>query len=532
MSRQKDSKSRGEKGASRGGGGAQSVSIPAVSNDIIPGRMTVADWNKISGVEDDDEFVSQIVEEILDITMDKCYDKYVWKQVLPYTVFKAKDDLLDIIEWRFLSHDVGELDVKVNHGWAEDNEPEPGIIDSWAQGSVPIIFTKSPEFEMPPLLEEILEKPDEEVRTLDDTGTETISLGTGLSTHETEKETKPVIEEKEKEVEKPVEKPVKKKFTYKKHVGRLPSAHLGEMERTLDQSESDLFARELSDLDLPKEPGAHLSPSQKSLLKLQAGRPPGNKEVTFDEKGNVVAVMRLDTKSLPTHKVRVNYSIIDPEAEAAAQRLEAMRTGKLRSLAKIQWKPRARRTRLSPSRVPMEEKQTVEEQPKNLLPAPPSPRRNIPTGKTRMTAQSTQRSFAHSRHQPAFRRKDEDPNVEPLPPSLIESIDASPGVVITEGDQTKKGAESRTLGPLRQAPVLRDDGTIIGNVMITTKGGRTLRLLGAASGPPSSSGKSDIGIRPLLSPSHVLSRHTPHVTSPFSVTQPIPPLSSNSVTSS
>lgn len=43
--------------------------------------------------------------------------------------------------------------------------------------------------------------------------------------------------------------------------------------------------------------------SQKSFLKLQAGRPPGNKDVTFDERGNVIAVMKLDTKRFPTHRV-------------------------------------------------------------------------------------------------------------------------------------------------------------------------------------------------------------------------------------
>ena len=47
----------------------------------------------------------------------------------------------------------------------------------------------------------------------------------------------------------------------------------------------------------------HLSPSQKSLIKSQAGRPPGNREVTFDERGNVIGVMKLNVHTLPTHKV-------------------------------------------------------------------------------------------------------------------------------------------------------------------------------------------------------------------------------------
>lgn len=33
---------------------------------------------------------------------------------------KAKDELLNLIEWRFLSHDTGEKNIEVNNAWAED----------------------------------------------------------------------------------------------------------------------------------------------------------------------------------------------------------------------------------------------------------------------------------------------------------------------------------------------------------------------------------------------------------------------------
>lgn len=54
----------------------------------------------------------------------------------------------------------------------------------------------------------------------------------------------------------------------------------------------------------------HLSPSQKSLIKSQAGRPPGNREVTFDERGNVIGVMKLNVQTLPTHRVRNFFTLI------------------------------------------------------------------------------------------------------------------------------------------------------------------------------------------------------------------------------
>ena len=38
------------------------------------------------------------------------------------------------------------------------------------------------------------------------------------------------------------------------------------------------------------------------LTQVQTGRPPGNKDVVYDDFGNVVAVMKLDPEKLPTHK--------------------------------------------------------------------------------------------------------------------------------------------------------------------------------------------------------------------------------------
>ena len=38
------------------------------------------------------------------------------------------------------------------------------------------------------------------------------------------------------------------------------------------------------------------------VYQVQNGRPPGNKDVEYDEMGNVVAVMRLDAEKLPSHR--------------------------------------------------------------------------------------------------------------------------------------------------------------------------------------------------------------------------------------
>ena len=38
------------------------------------------------------------------------------------------------------------------------------------------------------------------------------------------------------------------------------------------------------------------------FVQLQAGRPPGNRDVIYDAHGNVVSVNKLDPEKLPTHR--------------------------------------------------------------------------------------------------------------------------------------------------------------------------------------------------------------------------------------
>ena len=42
-------------------------------------------------------------------------------QLVPYTVDHAKNSILQIIEWHFLSRDVGEKDIANDTGWKEDS---------------------------------------------------------------------------------------------------------------------------------------------------------------------------------------------------------------------------------------------------------------------------------------------------------------------------------------------------------------------------------------------------------------------------
>lgn len=49
-----------------------------------------------------EDFIEDIMEELVDTTMDKIYDIYVDKQLLPFTVTMAKDAILQIIDVSFI----------------------------------------------------------------------------------------------------------------------------------------------------------------------------------------------------------------------------------------------------------------------------------------------------------------------------------------------------------------------------------------------------------------------------------------------
>ena len=82
MSRPPPSKSRGEKTGSRGAAGAQSVAATVpVSNEIIPGRLTETEWLRLMSEDDDSSFIGNIVDDLIEHTLEKCYEKYIWNQV-------------------------------------------------------------------------------------------------------------------------------------------------------------------------------------------------------------------------------------------------------------------------------------------------------------------------------------------------------------------------------------------------------------------------------------------------------------------
>ncbi|XP_063051091.1 uncharacterized protein C2orf81 homolog [Engraulis encrasicolus] len=114
------------------------VPPPALNQDvvdIIPGRLPQSFWTAMITQEEGEDVVREIMEDLMGNVMEKCKREYLNRQLIPYTVARTRDTLLEILEWRFLVQDPGEPS---GNTWKEDREPQPLLTDSWAQGCVAV----------------------------------------------------------------------------------------------------------------------------------------------------------------------------------------------------------------------------------------------------------------------------------------------------------------------------------------------------------------------------------------------------------
>uniref|UniRef100_A0A8C3X214 Chromosome 2 open reading frame 81 n=1 Tax=Catagonus wagneri TaxID=51154 RepID=A0A8C3X214_9CETA len=118
---------------------ARPPTVPVPQVDIVPGRLTEAEWMALSALEEGEEVVGDILADLLARVMASAFEVYLTQQCIPFTISQAREAMLQITEWRFLARDEGESAVAEDPTWGEDEEPSACTTDAWAQGSVPVL---------------------------------------------------------------------------------------------------------------------------------------------------------------------------------------------------------------------------------------------------------------------------------------------------------------------------------------------------------------------------------------------------------
>lgn len=388
---------------------AQTSAPPPTSNDIIPGRFTEADWYHMVDQEDGEEFVVDIVNEIVESTMKVLHDQYIISQTLPYTIQESKNLLLQIIEWQFLACDGGENNPACDATWLEEDEPVTPLTDSWAQGSVPIMLWPSSassvssiqsdrESELSSVAEERPGAPEPPFEALDVPET---PLSISSPAQPTPATTEKRKENKPQELSKKQVQGKKKTYSpFRPHKGKLPSFSGVDLTPLTDEY-SLRTAERLQEATIGHRDttGLIMLSSSTSILKAQYGRPPGIKDVLYDERGNVVAVMKISTDKLPSHRVRTKFSVVDDDND-----MQVVRS-----------RTRPRKYGQNPRKM---------EATKDL--------------KASKNASLKQNIDASSINNASYQTENAG-YITPLPPPLVDAMDISAGVLVREGNIIRRG---------------------------------------------------------------------------------------------
>ncbi|XP_042322888.1 uncharacterized protein C2orf81 homolog isoform X2 [Sceloporus undulatus] len=437
--------------------------VPVPQIEIIPGRLTEGDWLSMLSFEEAEDSVGEILAGMLDQVMDECYKVYLTRQCIPYVINQAREAMLQIIEWRFLVRDEGEMEVPTDPAWQEDEEPMPCITDSWAEGSVPVV---QPALECEVLLARLLD----EVPAMEDEkepGGDTVvgvapapgvapaalhtlqqeaeaeeqPLPASLPDIQTPKtrsssssssrvrlrapEDLPLVKEAPSPPA-PLGSTTKLRAHPQDHEGSPRAARLSCPLMGPESSEKNLLLlRKHSQFPVVEDEDEDmgrphlLPPSCSNLLRIQVGRPPITKDVFYDEHGRITMVPRLDPARLPKHWIRPTVEVVDPDVESRRQ--EALKTVSGRCTRR--W-----RSRRHPAKAPELARRGTEVGPGAILP-PGVPTVLLWEGPARAMRQRLSEQVAH-RPPPPGRVLEPTALFFVKPTLLMETVELAPGVTL------------------------------------------------------------------------------------------------------
>lgn len=284
----------------------------AVPTDVVPGRLSEAQWLALVAAEEGDGDVGDVLAELLGRVMEECFRVYLARQRVPFTVSQARDAVLQVAAWRFLARDEGDAELRGDGAWQEDEEPAPCAIDTWAQGSVPV------------LQEHPSPRPgDREVSSTDTVLSETECASSAPRSVPAPSRT-PLPQDGELTAPQPprgrsssshgpaprpapLSPAAARPHRQPRHQPR-PSPGL-ESPKPLAQREAGGAAEDSGD-------GLLLPLSCRPLVKIQTGRPPRSKARACDQPGTTLGTSRLD----PTRRwIRPQVEVLDPGEEAKRQ---------------------------------------------------------------------------------------------------------------------------------------------------------------------------------------------------------------------
>jgi len=93
--------------------------------------------NILNEQEEAEQFAFSLLEEIIWNAETLLFEKYIEKQIIPFTLDFFENKIMEIIDWNFFKYDNGIIN---EDEWCPDIELAPIINDSWARGAIPVKY--------------------------------------------------------------------------------------------------------------------------------------------------------------------------------------------------------------------------------------------------------------------------------------------------------------------------------------------------------------------------------------------------------